>query len=263
MIRRWSLIQCIMLTKFPQCSFELEFPETRSQYLICDHEQNVPSNSKIIWCWILFDMPFRFEQCVCETNSALLINSIRLPLQLGCHCVVWFQRSYSCQDDIDETEVIVNSTIMTVELKNPQHRTDFNFELRVTESKGVFIKASHWYVAITSFELSPFLTREEKSQSLVQSEIPKSGSFHPKLSLCLQQISSISHSTSATFRNQNCCTIFSNHRYSNMIIKLIKLQLLHTLIMFWCCMNDYNISCIQLLQRFPFSCHCIPLRKKN
>ena len=176
----------------------------------------------------------------------ILIDSIHLPNQIGCHCVVWFQRSYSCQEDIDETEVIFNSAIMTVELENPQHRTDFNFELRVTQCKA-------WHVAATSLELSPFTTRVEKSQSVVRSEISK--------------LWNMSHSTLAFFLTQSSFTIFSNHRYFNLIMKPIKAQLLilNTLIGLRFCMNDHNVPYIELwnYDESQYSCHCIKLHLRQ
>ena len=46
-----------------------------------------------------------------------------------------FSAAIPFEDGIDETEVIVNSTTMIIELENPLQRTGFNFVIDIYEGK--------------------------------------------------------------------------------------------------------------------------------
>ena len=58
-----------VLTKFPQCNFLQEFPETLSQSLMCHHWLSAPGNSKTMHCGILINMPYSWSLTVAGAFS--------------------------------------------------------------------------------------------------------------------------------------------------------------------------------------------------
>ena len=53
-----------MLKTFPQCNFQLEFPERLSQNLICCHWLSLSGNSKTMHCGILINMTYSYYMVI-------------------------------------------------------------------------------------------------------------------------------------------------------------------------------------------------------